>query len=1262
MREPLTVLLVDDCETDRLAVRRFLNQDDHSVYHMVEFATGAAALTWCQEHTADVILLDYVLPDLDGLEFLDQLHQQSGQAVLPVALLTGQGNTAVIVEAMQRGAQNYLDKSGLTVESLRQCVAYVLAQTQLKRNLVWQQEQQRLVAATALRIHQSLELDDILTTAVQEIQSLLQVERVLVYRFHPDWSGEIVVESVGAGWVPALGAVIDDPCFRHHWLEPYLQGRISWIDNCQTADLADCYRELLARFQVQANLIVPLLTGQRLWGLLIIHQCACPRQWQEREIELVQQLAIQLAIAIGQAELHAQLQRELSQRHQSEIRFQALFEQSPAGKVRFRPDGSVIAVNHAWEMIWAAPATALAGYNLLSDPAVVAEGNSPLIQRAFAGAAVVLPPLLQDPSQWGRPGRSRWVDRWLYPIKDIDGTVLEVVLVTRDITERKQAEQSLRESEEKLRLLIQYAPVGIAMLDRELRYITASQQWVEDYHLDAIESLIGRSHYEIFPELPERWRQIHQRCLAGAIARCDDDLFVRADGSQQWISWEIRPWYTAAADLGGIIIFSRDVTLRKQAELALQQLNAELEQRVAERTRELQVQQQLTQQIVDTTPAIVYLYDLVGQRNLYCNAATYDILGYTPAELQALGADLLTTLLHPDDYDRSVARTQALQQDESSVTLALEYRMRHRAGGWRWLYSYETIFQRDAAGSAWQVLGVAQDITERKQAETSLQASEAALRVLYDITSAPGLSFAQRLEQMFDFGQQQFQLDYGFFAQIVGDEYRVLQVRTPDGSVQAGTVFDLRQAYCLATVNAAEPIAIEHASQSQWCQHPGYAGFGMESYLGMRIEVAAATYGVLCFCSHQPASQPFSLMDQQILKLMCQWIGREIEQQQVTMALQESETRFRSAFEDAAVGMALVAPTGQWLRVNQSLCDIVGYAAAELLASDFQAITHPADLDLDLMYVQQLLAGERRTYQMEKRYIHKQGHLIWVLLSVSLVRDAQQQPLYFISQIEDVSDLKQADQQLQQLNTQLQKSNKELESFAFIASHDLKEPLRTVRNFSTLLQLTCGDSLSESGIDYLRRIEQATQRMQTLIDDLLQLSRVATKAAPFTTVDLNQVLAQVVANLQEQIARTGGTIHAERLPLIQADPGQMTQLWQNLVSNALKFHRDTPPIVRIYPQPDPGHPGDLSRGPTHGIQLWIEDNGIGFDPKYCDRIFGAFERLHGRHEYDGTGMGLAICKKIVERHGGTITAQSSPGQGATFIVTLPEANDQQATL
>jgi PAS domain S-box-containing protein len=301
-----------------------------------------------------------------------------------------------------------------------------------------------------------------------------------------------------------------------------------------------------------------------------------------------------------------------------------------------------------------------------------------------------------------------------------------------------------------------------------------------------------------------------------------------------------------------------------------------------------------------------------------------------------------------------------------------------------------------------------------------------------------------------------------------------------------------------------------------------------------------------------------------------------------------------------------------------------------------------------------------RIGQWEGELIHtcENGNRVVVESRQVLVRDEVGNPHLILEVNRDITARKAEEEQvarsseaLRQLNIELQRSNQELQDFASVASHDLQEPLRKIQAFGNLLQEEYSAILGE-GNEYLTRMHQAATRMRTLIDDLLTFSRVTTHALPFAPVNLSIIAYEVVNDLEAQIAVTQGTVEIGELPTLEADPMQMRQLLQNLIGNALKFHRkeDFPVVVVRAEQVNDAQP---EAEPEQVWRLLVADNGIGFDEKYLDRIFTVFQRLHGKRSYEGTGIGLAVVRKIVERHGGRITAKSTPGQGSTFIVTLP---------
>lgn len=258
-----------------------------------------------------------------------------------------------------------------------------------------------------------------------------------------------------------------------------------------------------------------------------------------------------------------------------------------------------------------------------------------------------------------------------------------------------------------------------------------------------------------------------------------------------------------------------------------------------------------------------------------------------------------------------------------------------------------------------------------------------------------------------------------------------------------------------------------------------------------------------------------------------------------------------------------------------------------------------------------------------------------------------------VAVVRDVTKERESRERLSAFADLLKQRNRELQEFAYVASHDLQEPLRKVLAFGDRLEKRSVDLLDERSLDYLERMRNASRRMQILINDLLSFSRISTDAKPFTAVDLKTILQEVLVDLENQVEETGATIEIGELPEIEADPTQMRQLLQNLISNGIKYRKPkTAPHIHIFARL---HAAEEDLPPLSGTAslLHVVDDGIGFEEKYVDRIFTVFQRLHGRNEYPGTGVGLAICRKIAERHNGWITARSIPGEGSTFIVGLP---------
>jgi len=356
---------------------------------------------------------------------------------------------------------------------------------------------------------------------------------------------------------------------------------------------------------------------------------------------------------------------------------------------------------------------------------------------------------------------------------------------------------------------------------------------------------------------------------------------------------------------------------------------------------------------------------------------------------------------------------------------------------------------------------------------------------------------------------------------------------------------------------------------------------------------------------------------------------------------------------------------GYFIRLNPVWEDVLGYTQAELMSQPYLEFIHPDDIESTIAEASKLSTGAK-TLKFENRYRCKDGSYRWLEWNVApfvedstlycTVRDNTERTQAEIALKVEMKKRRTIEKDLRSLTARLEQSNRELQDFAYVASHDLQEPLRKIQTFGDRLKAKFSDVLTDQGRDYLDRMQNAAHRSQKLINDLLSFSRISTKTQPFTTINLINVIEGVLSDMEVRIEQVNGQIEIGDLPNLEADPLQMQQLFQNLLGNALKFHRDEiTPTIQIQ--------GKVIEAPvsytqdadnmTQWCEITVADNGIGFEEKYLDRIFNVFQRLHNRTVYEGTGVGLAICRKIVERHHGNITATSTPGNGATFIITLP---------
>ena len=368
-------------------------------------------------------------------------------------------------------------------------------------------------------------------------------------------------------------------------------------------------------------------------------------------------------------------------------------------------------------------------------------------------------------------------------------------------------------------------------------------------------------------------------------------------------------------------------------------------------------------------------------------------------------------------------------------------------------------------------------------------------------------------------------------------------------------------------------------------------------------------------------------------------------------ALRASEKRYRSLFDLSHDGVVFVGLDGPVEEANDAYLDMLGYDLDEIIGVTYQQLTPTRWAAMEAEIVEKQLMSRGYTDEYEKEYIRKNGSVFPIAVRSILVRDEAGTPVRIMGIVRDITEQKQAKEALERHARDLARSNEELEQFAYVASHDLQEPLRKIRAFGALLAEEKQASVDEEGRQYIDFMTDAAARMQTLVSDILALSRVTTAAQPFEDLPLSDVFDTVLSDLSVALDEAEGHVEIAEMPTIEADRTQMDQLFRNLIGNALKFRKPgvAPRVtVRMAAEAEP-----LPAIPGPAYTVVVSDNGIGFEPSQGSKLFQPFKRLHARHQYEGAGIGLAICEKIALRHHGRITATGKPGEGATFTVTLP---------
>lgn len=835
-----------------------------------------------------------------------------------------------------------------------------------------------------------------------------------------------------------------------------------------------------------------------------------------------------------------------------------------------------------------------------------------------------------------KDGSYKWISWSAVPVAE-EGLLYAV---GRDITNAKQAEVALRESEARYHSLTQAAPVGIFYTDASGNCLYVNDRWCQIAGLKK-EQAYGKGWLDaIHPEDQTRVFQEWDDAGKNQLAFQSEYRFQNAQNGQ--IKWVFSQAVSEREDNGEVKSYVgtiTDITERKQAEEEIKNLNENLENRVAERTTELEIsnkklQEEISQRqkmedtllevtqfqwaILDGANYTIISTDPFGIIQTF-NTAAEQLLGYSATEV--LGKVTPAIIHDPEEVkERAQVLSQELGEEIEPGFEVFVAKARQgiadtnewtyiRKDGSRFPVELSITALVDVEGNLTGFLGIGSDITERKQAEAALQATKDQLQAVLD--AVPGL---------------------------------VSWIACPDGDVSQmkyiGVNKHLAKTFHLSPdIFVDKPIGFikdKHDFVPLMQQLFRCSDSQISQEINTEVNGEFHTYLIIAQKYNQDRAAVSVGIDITNLK-------------KAEKALQESETRYRQIVELAEEGIWVMNGEALTTYVNHAMGRMLGYTEEEMLGHPIFDFMDEEEILLAANNVEKRKNGIAEKHEF--RLKNKTGKDVWTYMSTSPVLDENGNMLWSCALVYDITERKEAEQQMMQLTDDLKRSNKELEQFAYVASHDLQEPLRAITSYTQLLAQRYQGNLDAKADKYINYIVDGATRMQQLINDLLSYSRVGTKGKEFKLTDCNGVFQQTLMNLQITIAEKQAIITSDPLPTLMADEGQLVQLLQNLIGNAMKFCRNDLPRVHI--------------SAVQQDQEWlfsVRDNGIGIGQEYLDRIFIIFQRLHTRREYEGTGIGLAICKRIAERHGGRIWVESEQGQGSTFYFTISSPSSSLSNL
>ena len=827
-------------------------------------------------------------------------------------------------------------------------------------------------------------------------------------------------------------------------------------------------------------------------------------------------------------------------------------------------------------------------------------------------------------------GQERWILEKCRAVFDRNAHITAIEGLLFDVSDEKEREIRSLRNDETLRIFAEHLPFALAMFDQNMHYIYHSPQWLRNFKLE--HSLIGRSHYDVFPNIPERWKIAHRAGLSGQPQSCDADLVMWPDGREQWFKWQLHPWHTADGKIGGIIIFSEDITALKT--------NQEEKNRI--------------QNALDAASDGIFIIDPESLRFLYANGGATRKTGYSNEELLAMTPIELNPSYTFQSFKETIKsitklseqkivfETELIRKDGSAMQVEISLQLT------------DDVFNETAC------IAVCRDRSQQKIAEDLLAQSEARYRTI--VSSMSDLIFVFSLDgRIVDVHSRTEELLMMPVPELIGKridevvpmplaqrylrhadqllaenrtqrfEYDLtIRGRTlwylaalnlhPDGDKVTANVVDITTRKEIeielqhreSILSAVSAITNTLLTTSDWKK-------SMDNALAVLGKAANASRAYLFSIDRSETGQ---LLFSQSNEWCNEGIEPEID---------------NPLFQNMPV---LDFGYDRWVQNFINGKPIFG------AVDDFPANEQP------ILEAQGIKSLATFPLHLGKDWVGFVGfdqcvsNRVWSSSELEALRAAASAISTAITRQHTENQLRILNDELEirvaERTERLENANRELEAFSYSVSHDLRAPLRAVVGFSNILLDDHADQLNDDGKRMLKVIESNTLRMGGLIDDLIAFARIGKQALALSAIDMVQLTKEVLTDFKIDEA-PHITVNIGELPLGFADQRLIKQVWHNLIANALKYSAlSESPCIEIS--------GSIQ---GHEVVYAVRDNGVGFEMEYYDKLFGVFQRLHSNPEFEGTGIGLALVKRILEKHDGRIWAVGVPDQGATFYFALP---------